>query len=85
MPVLSENDWKQVSQALRRMEEVTLARTLGPEEITVRTLLTPRAWPVAIIVQVQRKGPEIYWTQNYESAEEARKCLTHILKNAVHR
>lgn len=73
--MISENDWKQVSQALQRMEEVTLARALGTEEITVRTILTPRAWPVAIIVQAQYKSPGIYWVQNFESAEAARKSI----------
>ena len=73
--MLSDNDWKTISQALQRMEETTLPRTLGKEEITVRTLLTPRAWPVAIIVQVQYKSPGIYWVQNFESAEAARKSI----------
>lgn len=67
------------------MEEVTVARALGPEEIIVRTLLTQRAWTVAIIVQVRYKRHGMKWTQNYESVEEARKCLTHILKNAAPR
>lgn len=74
--MISENDWKQVSQALQRMEEVTLARTLGQEEITVRTLLTPRAWPVAIIVRVQYKSLGMCWVKNCESVEEAKRCLT---------
>lgn len=83
--MISENDWKRVSQALQRMEEITLARTLGAEEITVQTLLTPRAWPVAIIIQVKYKSPHIDWVQNYESAEEAKRCPTHIWKNAARR
>lgn len=73
--MISGNDWKAISQALQRMEEVTVARAIGTEEITVRTLLTPRAWPVAIIVQVQYKSPGIYWVQNFESAEAARKSI----------
>lgn len=83
--LLSENDWKRVSQAIQRMEEITIQSTLGAEEIAVYTLLTPRAWPVAIIIQVKYKSPHIDWVQNYESAEEAKRCLTHIWKNAVHR
>ena len=83
--MISENDWKHVSQALQRMEEITLTRALGPEEITVQTFLTPRAWPVAIIIQVKYKSPHIDWVQNYESVEEAKRCLTHIWKNAAHR
>lgn len=76
--VLSENDWKCVSQALQRMEEITLHRTLGKKELTVRTLQVKRAWPVAMIVQVKYRSPNLDWVQNYESVEEARRCLTHI-------
>lgn len=78
IPVLSENDWKHVSQALQRMEEITLPRALGKKEITVRTLQVKRAWPVAMIVQVKYNSPNLDWVQNYESVEEARRCLTHI-------
>lgn len=83
--VLSDNDWKRFSRALLSMKEDTIIRTLEHEEITVQTLLTPRVWPVAIIVQVRYRSPHLDWSQNYESVEEARRCLTHILRNDEHR
>ena len=72
--MLSENDWKRVSQALQAMEELTLTRTLGKEEVTVCVARAGKAWLVAVIVSIQYKSPHLDWSQNFESVETARRA-----------
>lgn len=75
MDLLSENDWKVVSKALRRMEDFTLTRTLGETELTVSVKEAGKAWPVAMLVNMRVRKGRVEWVQNFESAEEARDCL----------
>lgn len=75
MSLLSENDRKAISKALRRMEPLTLTRTLGDTELTVCVKEAGKAWPVAMLVQVIVKKERVEWVQNFESAEEAKDCL----------
>lgn len=75
MNLLSANDYKALSDALRRMQEITLVRTLGDEKVTARTLTAPWPWRVAMIVQVRYESKHIDWTQNFESVEEARRFV----------
>ena len=72
--MLSENDWRRVSQALQAMEELTLTRTLGKEEVTVCVARAGKAWLVAVIVSIQNKKPHQGWYQNLESVEAARRA-----------
>ena len=69
--LLSSNDWDALSRAMRRMEEITLVRTLGREKVTARTLRAPLPWRVGMIVQIRRESPHIDTVQNFESVEEA--------------
>lgn len=72
--MLSENDWKRLSQALQTMEWVTLVRTLGKEEVTACVTAATTAWPVAAIIHIQYKSPHLDWSQNFESVEAARRA-----------
>lgn len=71
--LLSENDWKTLSAALRRMDEITLTRTLGDEKITAQTRPAGHPWTVAAIVQIRYENRYLVWVQNFESVEEARR------------
>ena len=75
MNLLSANDYKALSDALRRMEEITLVRTLGDEKVTARTLTATWPWRVAMIVQIKHESRHIDWVQNFESVEEARRFV----------
>lgn len=74
MNLISENDWKRLSDALRRLEEISLTRTLGGTEITAETSTANKAWHVAMLVGVtfSRNG-RVEQRQWFESAEQA-KC-----------
>lgn len=70
MNLLSANDCKRLSEALRRMEEITLTRTLGDTELTVCVKEVGKAWTVAMVVQVSFKRGRMEWVQTVESVEK---------------
>lgn len=74
MNLLSDNDWKQLSEALRRLEYLSLTRTLGTLEIAAETSRATNPWPVAMLVgvTVSRNG-RVEQRQWFESVEQAKK------------
>ena len=70
--LLSSNDLDTLSKALRRMEPVTLTRTLGDTEVTASVVPAGKAWPVAMLVQVRVKTGRTEWVQHFESVEAMR-------------
>lgn len=72
--MLSDNDWKRLSRALRDLEELTLTRTLGRKEVTVRVTQATKVWPVPMIVGIQYKSPSLDWSQYFERIEDARRA-----------
>lgn len=75
MNLLSENDCKAISGALRRMEPISLVRTLGDAELSVCVKEAGKAWNVAMVVQVRVKEGRTEWVQTFEAMEAVRKCL----------
>lgn len=73
--LLSKNDLDALSTALRRMQPLTLTRTLDGAELTASVKPAPPVWPVAMVVQIRVKKAGIEWVQNFESVEEAVKNL----------
>ena len=74
--LLTDNDLRALQTALRRMEHLTLTRTLGSLEMTVSVLPVGKVWPVAMAVQVRKKTGRVEWVQTFESLEAARKAWT---------
>lgn len=72
MSLLSNNDYKALLDALRHMEPMTLTRALGNREVTASVIPAPKAWPVAMLVQIRVKEGRIEWVQTFESVEKAR-------------
>lgn len=74
MNLLSDNDWNQLSNALRRLESLSLTRTLGSLEITAETARASSPWTVEMIVgvKVSRNG-RLEQRQWFESVERARR------------
>ena len=70
--LLSMNDLDALSKALRRMEPVTLTRTLGDTEVTASVVPASKAWPVAMLVQIRVKTGRMEWVQHFESVEAMR-------------
>lgn len=72
--LLSDNDWNQLSNALRRLESLGLTRTIGSFEITAETSRAPNPWPVEMIVGVTviRNG-RVEQRQWFESVEQAKR------------
>lgn len=75
MNLLSSNDLDALSTALRRMQPLTLTRTLNGVELTASVRPASPVWPVAMVVQIRVKEQGIEWVQNFESVEEAVKNL----------
>lgn len=70
MDLLSDNDYRSLSKALSRMEEIALVRTLGQQKVRASTVTAGNGWPVAMLLRVERWG-QWYETQYFESVEEA--------------
>ena len=75
MTLLSNNDLSALSMALRRMQPLTLTRTLDNTEITVSVHPAPPVWPVAMVIQVKVKDRWTEWVQTFESVEKAVEML----------
>ena len=74
--LLTDNDLHALQTALRRMEHLTLTRTLESLELTVSVLPVGKAWPVAMAVQVRKKTGRVECVQTFESLEAAGKAWT---------
>lgn len=75
MSLPSPNDYKALSTALRRMQQLTLTRTLDNTEITVSVQPAPPVWPVAMVIQVKVKERGTELVQTFESVEKAVEML----------
>lgn len=75
MSLPSPNDYKVLSTALRRMQQLTLTRTLDNTEITVSVQPAPPVWPVAMVIQVKVKERGTELVQTFESVEKAVEML----------
>lgn len=73
--LLSKNDLDALSTALRRMQPLTLTRTLDRVELTAEVRPAAPVWPVAMVVQIRVKERGTEWVQTFESMEEARKAI----------
>ena len=72
MNLLSENDFRTLETAMRRMERVILEREMDPVRIRVSTTTADNAWTVAMLVRVEKWLPGWYETQYHESVQKAR-------------
>lgn len=74
MSLISDKDWNQLSNALRRLESLSLTRTIGSLEITAETSRAPNPWPVAMLVGVTvRRNGRVEQRQWFESVEQAKR------------
>ena len=78
MNLLSEHDLSSLSTALRRMQPLTLTRTLDRVELTAEVRPAPPVWPVAIVIQVKVKEHGTEWVQTFESVEKAVEMLVEL-------
>lgn len=75
MNLLSDNDISALSTALRRMQPLTLTRTLDRVELTAEVRPAAPVWPVAMVIQVKVKERGTEWVQTFESVEKAVEML----------
>lgn len=75
MTLLSNNDISALSTALRRMQQLTLTRTLDGVELTAEVRPAAPVWRVAMVIQVKVKEGSVQWVQTFESVEEARRNI----------
>ena len=75
MNLLSNNDLSALSEALKRMQPLTLTRTLDGVELTAEVRPAHPVWRVAMVVQVRVKQGRVEWVQTFESVEEARRNI----------
>lgn len=74
--LLSKNDLDALSTALKRMQPLTLTRTLEGVELTASVRPVTPVWHnVAMVVQIRVKERGMEWVRNFESVEEAVKNL----------
>lgn len=75
MNLLSAHDLSSLSAALRRMQPLTLTRTLDGVELTAEVRHAAPVWPVAMVIQVKVKKHGVEWVQTFESVEKAVEML----------
>lgn len=75
MSLLSPNDYKALSEALRRMEPLTLTRTLDRVELTAEVRPADPVWRVAMVIQVRVKEGRVQWVQTFDSVEAVQRCF----------
>lgn len=77
MTVLTENDWKAVSNALSKMQHIEIDRTYLPTKTRVVVTVEPvdKPWTVAAVVKVVGYFRGGLWHQHFESVEAARKAV----------
>ena len=73
--LLSENDYRHLADALRRMEELELPRSMGPVSLVARTARAGKPWKVAMLVQVRIDTPRMTVLKNCESVDEFRNWM----------
>lgn len=73
--LLSKNDLDALSTALRRMQPLTLTRTLDRVELTAEVRPAAPVWRVAMVVQVRAKEGRVEWVQTFETVEAIHRCF----------
>ncbi len=73
MSLLSTKDYNILASAMRRGEEIVVERTLGSTSVVAKTCRVAYPWQVPMIVQVWVTKGGLFWVQNFESVEEARR------------
>ena len=75
MNLLSDNDISALSTALRRMQPLTLTRTLDRVELTAEVRPAAPVWRVAMVVQVRVKQGRVEWVQTFDTMEAVHRCF----------
>lgn len=83
--LLSKNDLDALSTALRRMQRLTLTRTLDNTEITVSVRPAPPVWRVAMVIQVNVKEGRVQWVQTFDNIKELERCYGSLSDRIKHR
>lgn len=73
--LLSKNDLDALSTALRRMQPLTLTRTLDRVELTAEVRPADPVWRVAMVIQVRVKEGRVQWVQTFDSVEAVQRCF----------
>lgn len=75
MTLLSNNDLSALSAALRRMQPLTITRTLDRVELTAEVRPADPVWRVAMVIQVRVKEGRVQWVQTFDSVEAVQRCF----------
>lgn len=75
MNLLSDNDISALSTALRRMQPLTLTRTLDRVELTAEVRPAAPVWRVAMVIQVRVKEGRVQWVQTFDTMEAVHRCF----------
>lgn len=75
MNLLSDNDISALSTALRRMQPLTLIRTLEGVELTAEVRPAAPVWRVAMVIQVKVKEGRVQWVQTFDTMEAVHRCF----------
>lgn len=75
MTLLSNNDLSALSAALRRMQPLTITRTLDGVELTAEVRPAHPVWRVEMVIQVRVKEGRVQWVQTFDSVEAVQRCF----------
>lgn len=83
--LLSKNDLDALSTALRRMQPLTLIRTLEGVELTAEVRPAHPVWRVAMVIQVKVKEGRVQWVQTFDNVQELERCYGSFSDRIQHR
>ena len=72
--LISESDWIRLRSALRRMDEISLERSLGAIRVQASTARVKKAWPVAMVVGLTVEYPGGSQSQYFQTIKAARSA-----------
>lgn len=69
--------WKQIANAQRRHQHITITVPLPKGTATVSTIEGGPPWPVPTLVQIKADKPGMTWRQTFDNIQLAKEALSH--------
>lgn len=76
--LFSTNDFKALSDAIKKRRQIALARTMGNTTVEARTIPLPEAWENEVGVQVRIERGWLTWLQTFDNVDAARRMIKDI-------
>lgn len=76
--LFNANDFKALSDAMKKRRQIALARTMGNVTVEARIIPLPEAWENEMGVQVRIEWGWLTWLQTFDNVDAARRMIKDI-------